>query len=200
MPFRPAVHGVQVKLLMTQNAVKMENVWNIDAGATVTPTILGLVNGVFDAWVTSDYAPNLSNSVKFDQLIATDISVANGAQDIIVPTTAQGGQPGAQAAGNAAFVASLRTASTGKNFRGRTYVPGLINSFVADAQHTSTLYAAAVNTAFTDLITLLNAAGYKLCVLSRFLNNVLRATAILTEVIAVITDTKIDSQQRRTAN
>ena len=200
MPFQAVPQGIQVRLLMEQNGVKMENVWNVDYGAPVTPIGLALVNGIFDAWITSDYSLISNTSLLYQQLIATDISVANGAQDIMVPTTANGAGAGTQAAGNAAFVASLRTLSTGRNFRGRTYVAGITQASLTDAQHVSTVYAASVNTRFINLLAALVAGGYKLCVLSRYLNNALRVTGLLTEIIAVITDTKIDSQQRRTAN
>lgn len=200
MAFQPVPQGIQVKLLMTQNGVRMENVWNVDYGAGVTVLGLFLVGGIFDAWVTSDYAPRLSNSINFDQIICTDISVANGSQDIRVPTTLTGAIGGAQSAGNAAFVVSLRTLHTGKNFRGRTYVPGIPQAQLTDAQHLAPAYVASMNTGFQNLIAALIVGGYKLCVLSRYLNLVLRVTGLLTEIISVITDTKVDSQQRRTAN
>lgn len=198
--FQAVPQGIQVKLLMNQNGVKMENVWNVDYGAPVTPVGLGLVGGIFDGWITSDYRPLMNTSVNFDQLICTDISVPNGAQDIRVPTSPTGTNAGVQSGGNVAFVASLRTLSTGRNFRGRTYVPGIPQTYLTDAQHVSAAYAGVVNGAFNNLLAALVAGGYKLCVLSRYLNTILRAVGLLTEVISVITDTKIDSQQRRTAN
>ena len=53
MPFQAVPQGIQVRLLMEQNGVKMENVWNVDYGAPVTPIGLALVNGIFDAWITA---------------------------------------------------------------------------------------------------------------------------------------------------
>lgn len=200
MPFQAVTHGIQVKLLMTQNGVRMENVWNVDYGAAVTPTGLFLVGNVFDTWVNTSYLLRIHNSIKFDQIICTDISVPNGAQDTRQPLATQGFAGGDAGAGNAAFVASLRTISTGRNFRGRTYMPGIPVTQFQDAQHTTVACAASVNTCFNDLLAALVAAGFKLCVLSRYLNNALRAVGLLTEVISIITDTKVDSQQRRTAN
>jgi len=189
-----------VRLLMSQNDVRMENVWNVDAGAGVTPVLLFNIGTVFDAWITSSYAPLCNSSIKFDQIICTDISVANGAQDIRIPTTTGGTNVGVQSGGNVAFVASLRTLHTGKNYRGRTYVPGVPQTYLTDAQHVSSAYAAVVNSAFQTLLTNLSTAGFALCVLSRYLNKILRTVGLLTEIISVVTDTKIDSQQRRTAN
>jgi hypothetical protein len=185
---------------MHQNGVNMENVWNVDAGAAVTPTLLASIGAIFDGWVTTNFSQVSHTSLKYDEIVVTDISVANGAQDIRVPTTTQGAGVGVESAGNAAFVASLRTLHTGKNFRGRTYVAGVPQSQLTDAQHVFPTYAANVNGQLMGLITLLVSGGFKLVVLSRYLNKALRVVAVLTEVISVITDTKIDSQQRRTAN
>jgi hypothetical protein len=200
MPFQAVPQGVQVRLLMSQNGVKMENVWNVDAGAAVTPTILTNITGAFDSWLTTNYSIVSNASLKYEQWVVTDISVANGAQVIFVPTTTNGASAATEAAGNAAFVASLRTAHTGRNFRGRTYVAGLNQASLTDAQHASAAFAAGVNNAFGVLLGNLLTLGYKLCVLSRFLNNALRAIGLLTEIVSIVTDTKIDSQQRRTAN
>lgn len=200
MVFQPAPHGVEVVLKMTQNGIPAVNVWNVDTGAAVTLSDLNALATLFDGWITSDYAPLIVASVNFDSLVVTDISVANGQQVIITPTTTTGGAGGTEQAANAAYVASLRTAFTGKSFRGRTYMPGLGTTMLVDAHNVSGAHAAAVNVAFVNLINLLITAGDTLVVLSRYAAGVLRVTALLTEIISVITDTKIDSQRRRTAN
>lgn len=200
MVFIPAPQGVEVVLKMTQNSVPIVNVWNVDVGHAVTHADLTGVFAVFDAWITSDYCNMIHNSVTFDQLVLTDISVANGEQIQEVPTTTAGALTGTAAAANASLVASLRTAKTGRSYRGRTYIPGLITSMFTDAQHINAGITVQANDVFVDLINALTTGGYKLVVLSRYLNKALRVVAVLTEVISIITDTKVDSQRRRTAN
>jgi len=200
MPLVLTPQCVEAKLVMSQGGVPIINRWYVDVGASPTPAILALVSAVIDGWITTDYASQISNTVAFEQIICTDFAVNNGAQDIAVPTTTTGAATGAPVAANAALVASLRTQQTGRNFRGRTYTPGMVAGHVTDAQHASVGHAAAVNTAFTNLVSLMVAAGYKLSVLSAYLNNALRAVGLLTEIVSIITNTKIDSQRRRTAN
>jgi hypothetical protein len=200
MPFISTPQAVEAKLIMSQNSVPLVNIWNFDVGHAVTLTDLTGVFAVVDAFVTAELRNLMHVSVSYDQIIVTDISVPNGQQIINTPTSPNGLNTGVAAGANVAFVASLRSAQTGRNFRGRSYMAGLTASVLADAQHTSTVYAAAVNTSFVNFINAAVTAGYKLCVLSRYLNRALRTVGLLTEIISVITDTKIDSQRRRTAN
>jgi hypothetical protein len=200
MPFIPTANAVEVKLISQQNSVPIVNVWNVNVSHPVTLSDLNATLAIFDAWLTSDYKTIIQPSVTFQQWILTDISVANGQQIISTPTAPNGTASGVQSAANAAFVASLRTAHTGRGFRGRTYVPGVPQAFVVDAQHMSTGYATSVNVVFVNLLNALIAGGSTLSVLSRYLNKALRIAGLLTDVISIVTDTKIDSQRRRTAN
>jgi hypothetical protein len=50
------------------------------------------------------------------------------------------------------------------------------------------------------LISAISGLGFKLVVLSRWLNKVLRVVALATEIVSVVVDNKIDSQRKRTAN
>lgn len=200
MPFLATPRGIEAKLIMSQNGVPVVNVWHVKAAGSVTTADLTSVLGQFDSWLTASYANIIQPSILFVEWVVTDISVAGGAQVTGTPGTANGQALGIQSAANAAFVASLRTGLSGRSNRGRTYVPGISQSVIVDAQHVSTTYATAVNASFVTLISALTLAGYKLCVLSKYLDKVLRAAGLLVEIVQIITDTKIDSQRRRTAN
>lgn len=200
MPFLATPNGIEVKLIMSQNGVPVVNVWHVENTTPITPSVLSSTLALFDGWLTTDYAGLIQPSVLFQEWIVTDISVAGGAQITGTPTAPNGTAAGVQSAGNAAFVASLRTGLSGRSNRGRTYVPGISVSAFVDAQHVTTVYAAAVNTAFANLVTILVAASQHLAVLSKFLGGVLRVAGLLIEITQIITDTKVDSQRRRTAN
>jgi len=140
-------------------------------------------------------------SYTLDNFTATDISVANGIQVILPAGVANAGtSTGAPAAANAAVCVSLRTNFTGRSFRGRTYFGGFANAILADPHSVSSGTAALYSGLMTDLIDALDAVGQVLCVLSTFAAGVRRVAGLLTEVLFVITDTKLDSQRRRTAN
>jgi hypothetical protein len=97
-------------------------------------------------------------------------------------------------------VISWRTGAIGRSFRGRTYIGGLDGAATITAQSVSTSFAGAIAAAASDLIDRLQTYGAALAVLSRYASKVLRVTGLLTEIISVLVDTKIDSQRRRTAN
>jgi hypothetical protein len=63
-----------------------------------------------------------------------------------------------------------------------------------------TVAAGTYATAFSALLSGLAAVGQTLVVVSRFADKVARVTALVTEIVALIVNTKIDSQRRRTAN
>lgn len=200
MTFIATPQTVEIALKMSQNGVPIVNVWHVDVGAAVTPTLVHTAILTIDAWISSDYKNIVSDTVGFDELVGTDVSVANGYQEVFAPTTLHGNVAGAATAANAAYVASLRTIHTGRNYRGRTYVPGIAASKLLDAQHVTASYLADVNSTFANLLAALVTAGMKLVVVSKWLDKVARVVGIATEVITIITDTKVDSQRRRTAN
>lgn len=200
MAFQAAPQCVEVVLKMNQNTIPAVNVWNVDVGATVTDGILASVRDLFDEWITDTFSPQISNTVALAELIVTDISVEGGHQVTMAPTTPTGAATGQSVPANVALVASFRTSRIGRAYRGRSYTTGLVVGHLADAHSATTTHADAVGAAFVTLIDALTDAGYKLVVLSRFLNKVQRVVAVATEIIQVITNVKLDSQRRRTAN
>lgn len=201
MPFIPTPRGVEVVVKATQNTIPVVNVYHVDVAGPVDDTNLQDVRNVFGTWMTGTLLPLLDSSYVLNEIVATDISVANGHQFSTSYTTGNaGGISGQPAAANAAVVISWRTASIGRSFRGRTYIGGLNNGILVSAQNIGTTYATSFAGAAQDLIDLLTTAGYILSVLSKFSNLVARAAGVLTEIISFVVDTKVDSQRRRTAN
>jgi len=67
-------------------------------------------------------------------------------------------------------------------------------------QNCTTAAVGQMPGSFHDFITALDALNMTLVVVSNFAAGVVRVVALATEILSVITDTKIDSQRRRTAN
>jgi len=200
MAFQAVPNGVKVEINAIQNGVPIVNVHHIKTPSTVSSADLDDILAAYDAWWTTQKGA-FHPSYVLQNFTATDISVANGIQTIFPYAGGSAGTAtGSPAAANAAVVASLRTNQTGRSFRGRHYFGGLVVPYFVDAQTINTTTAAGFAGSITGLIDLLNDVNMTLCVLSRYANKVLRTVGLLTEIISVIVDTKVDSQRRRTAN
>jgi len=193
-------NGIKVEWNMVQNGIPVVNrVFTTLGGSPVLGDLQDAITAAKDFY--DDFKGFQDPSCVLQSIIATDVSVANGIQEIVpYATTNVGTGSGGPAAANAAMCASLRTAFTGRSFRGRFYVGGLAQDVINDAQNFGTASVALLSTYFVDFITALQAIGQTLVVVSNYAANIERIIALATEIIAIITDTKIDSQRRRTAN
>lgn len=201
MTFIPAPRTIKVAIEAVQGGIPIVNVIHVQAAGTVTLADLVNAADTVAAWVTSDLTLYLHNSVTVQQIVATDVSVANGIQYVAVMSTGNVGQnSGTAAAANAALCVSFRTPFTGRSYRGRFYLGGMPTSFQADAHEVVTGVTTDINASFTDLKDALDALGLALVVVSKFALGVARLVAVVTEITTIITNTKIDSQRRRTAN
>lgn len=201
MAFQTVPNGIEIVMNATQNGVPIVNVFWSKTSGVVTTGALGDAADAVKGWWDTYIKPGMHPSYVLDTIVATDKSVANGSQVTRTYTTGNAGTAsGAAAAANAATVISWRTAHIGRSFRGRTYIGALTTGSFSDAQNVTSGFAGGMATAGAALITALGAVSQTLCVLSRYANLVLRVTGLLTEIIGVVVDTKVDSQRRRTAN
>lgn len=201
MAFQAVPNGIEVKFIGSQAGQPVINVFNVDNKAPVTLAALTAVAALFETWWRTSIRGGIATSYSLDQIIATDISVQNGIQHILVPASPRTGAVAtASAAANAALVVSWRTAQIGRSFRGRTYVGGLPQSAFVSANAFDPTYAAGFAVGGAALITALTSAGKALAVLSRYANGVLRVTGLLTEIVSVIVNLASDSSRKRLAN
>lgn len=201
MAFQTVPHGIETVFNAAQNGVPVVNVYWTVVGGTVTDTDLETAADTFHSWWTAEVQAGLHTSYVLNSIVSTDKSLEGGHQVTRTYTSGNtGALTGAAAAANAALVLSWRTSRIGRSYRGRTYIGGLASASLHDAQHVNTADATAFATAATALIAAIALAGQKLVVVSRYLEKALRVVALTTEIVAVIVDTVVDSQRRRTAN
>jgi len=201
MAFIPTPNGIQVKFVAAQNGIPVINVWHVKSESGTGGAALSDVAGLFLDWWRDFVRGGIHASYVLSQVIATDISVEDGEQFILnVATDNVGLITSAPTGAGVALVMSWRTAQIGRSFRGRTYIGGLPNAALVNAQTVDSTYAGGFLTAGVELIDTLAAAGYVLSVLSKVANGVARVAGLLTEIIAVIVNTKVDSQRKRNAN
>lgn len=201
MAFQAVPDGIEVVFAAVQNGVPVVNVYHVQDPATHDAARLGVIADAFHTWWVTYLKPGLSDSYVLGSITATNLTSSAGPQVVRNYTTGNTGDvAGAEAAGNAAAVISWRTASIGRSFRGRTYVGGLPESALANAQTLDSSLLTGFSAAGANIITVLDGLGAALAVLSRYAAGVLRVAGLLTEIVSVIVDSKVDSQRRRTAN
>lgn len=201
MTFQSVPDGVEVVFTAVQNGVPVVNVYNVQSTVTNDETRLQVIIDAFKDWWDASVAPIQNPSYVLQSIKATSLNSVGGPQVIQSYSTAnQGTNSGGEAAGNAAAVISWKTALIGRSFRGRTYIGALSEGEIASAQTLESATVTALVSAGTGLIDAMTAIGATLCVLSRVFNGLARVTGLLTEIISVVVDNKVDSMRRRTAN
>lgn len=201
MAFVPVPRVVKGVIEWSQNGVPIVNVFHVDVGHSPVVGDCVTFGLALVAWWEGTLSPNMHTSMIFQNVTCTDISVPNGVQDINTTTTVPNGtSTAAPLPGQAAAVVSQRTQFTGRSFRGRTYIGGLNQAYLTNAQTFTPAAVAAVAGWYTTLQGLLNAVSFTLGVVSTVTAGVARIVGIITEITAIVVDNKIDTQRRRSAN
>lgn len=199
MPFTPVPDTIQMELRhlldgqMVENTLYFRNnngAWGDQEAATFAQTI--------GAWYAGGPLDQLSQDLTLREVYITDLSSVSGFTVTVplVPPT-PGGVAEESMSNNVAVCVSFRTAFRGRSFRGRNYLAGIPIGAVLHNTLT-TGFVNAINDAYGDLQSIVNAVGVEWVVVSRYSGGVLRPTGIATPVqAAFLTDTTVDSQRRR---
>jgi hypothetical protein len=183
---------VQVEARFTLFGQQIENVYHV--GGLSSPATLAdmtTIAGIFNVAIGGNLMPEMSADLLFREVFVRDLSEAGGAEFTLATIPAQAGGSGTEAApSNAAFCVSLRTARGGRRYRGRKYFSGLPRTLIT-ADVVNTTLADQLVAFLTDLIEVINTAGFFLGIVSKVLETI-------TPVISASAfDLNIDSQRRR---
>lgn len=123
--------------------------WQISGGGINAVNLTTLVNAV-SAWAVGTLAPLLSDDWTLTRTVGVDLTTNTGVT-VEDGSTAAGGVSGEANPNNVAACVSLRTASRGRSYRGRNFVPGIPGGVVT----LNTLDTAFINdlvAAYTSLV------------------------------------------------
>ena len=201
MAFQSVPNGVQVKLVGQLGDQPCINVFNVDVGHEPTEVDVEDATVAVDEWFTTGPMLHLSRDYSLIKTVGTDLEHNPSIQHEVVHSPAVAGSLDTDGmAANSALVVSLRTGNIGRSYRGRSYLGGLPIDSQISVDAMDTTYAATISADYAGLITTLHTLGYALAVLSRVANGVARVAGLLTEVVLIITNTRIDTQRRRVNN
>lgn len=177
---------------------RVENVFDVEVPGGIDAAVIADTANEVGAWVLSDYLPLLSASLVFLNVEAKNLNIESGGVAVFnAPPGSVGGIVSPAEPGNVSFCVSLRTAASGRSFRGRKYVPGI----PANKRTENTIdsaWAADIVDAFNNLVSILNALDKFLVVVSRVADGIERTIGLATHVeTASVVDLFIDSQRRR---
>lgn len=185
MPFQPAPNIAQVQLFgRVDGQLTINNTaWEVSGGGITAVNLLDLATDV-NSWAITDLAPNLSEDWSYVGCRAFDLGNQYGAGVEVAGSTA-GGVSGEAAPNNVAACVSFGTGLRGRSFRGRNYIPGVPNSVIT-LNTLSDIFMSNIVGAFTSLIGAGTfSAGWQWVVLSRYIVNLPRDTAIGSPVLTV---------------
>ena len=199
MAFVPAPQIVQVEIRATLDSQQIENVIDVDALTAVTPEIVEDICNLVNVWAQGTYFDHLPVAVSLREVVATDLTVQNGAQFTIAPTGPfTGAINDAPMPNETTFCITHKSTSRGRSARGRSYVLGITKGDVND-NNFSGVRAGEFVSDFDALKTTLADAGYEWVVVSYRSNNAPRPGGPVYFAIATnsFTDLLIDSMRRR---
>lgn len=198
MPFVPVPDTMQVNVRFLLFNQLVENVYDVQADGGVDAVALVDCRDAMIDWVVGTLMPNLSHDIFFQGLEIQNLSIENGSViSYTAPSPVAGGKDSASEPGNVAFCVSLRTAASGRSFRGRKYMAG-IPVVHRTGNQVQAVWAADILNAMNDLITVLQAINQTLVVVSKIADGIERITGVATAVSGITySDLNIDSQRRR---
>lgn len=171
----------------------VENVWFVGSTGALDESSMLDVMSIFQTSYSSIMAP-LSEDFSINEIYMKYLGNLAGPEATLAITPAQtGGIATAAAPGNVAFCVSLRTALTGRRFRGRKYFSGLPNNQVV-ANALNVTVADAIVSAVQAMIVTLSGNGTPLAVVS------FTGLTVTNVTTALYTDLFVDSQRRRLTN
>lgn len=200
MAFIPVPNTVRAVIEYVCHGQPCANIvhWTKATPGTVTPAdVQTVATNVLNWWVGS-MAAHISTDVQIIQVVGTAIDVPSGAQFIAVPGTPHfGTAAGAAVPNNVSYAIKFTTGLSGRSYRGRFYVLGMLATTVTGNTISSASGAAFV-TAVAALGTDATAVSFVHTVVSLVNGGAPRVTGVATPITTYsFTDLVVDTQRRR---
>jgi hypothetical protein len=195
--FIPVPNAAQVSMRYLWAGQKVENVFGVRKLTSEAVWDTASIFTTFRNFWIEHLKLQLSAQISLTEIAfqPLDTEGTPGTLDTLV--TPIPGNNGASVPNNVAFVVTLRTGSTGRSYRGRSYVPGLPRDSVTDSRLQGTAPADIV-ACYNALIGDLTETGAHLAIISKYHNKLPRVTGVATDVtVATFVDNVTDSQRRR---
>lgn len=199
MPFVPAPNIIMVEARCTMDGQNVENRFMCHSPSAVDAAMVEDVAIAVWNWWENDYATVLTNQVTLREVVATDLTVADGVQFTYAPdTTTTGTFGGVPLPNEVSLCISLRTGNRGRSARGRYFQLQVPEDARLGANTITPTYAALAVGAGTALIAALDSLA-PLTIVSFISNNAPRpgGPVYFHVTSALIVDNVLDSMRSR---
>jgi len=205
---QPTWKGVFVEMVYRYEGEFVENgYWLVAAsGADPTPAELDALNVEFHNWRVANLRAWQSAAMVLQFVRSTShMALVGNAQSILTPVSNTAGVRAAQPLpGGTSVCVTLKTAKSGRRFRGRSYMTGLTADMIVSGNQVTAAAVNGFNAAYAALITQLVTNtrfryGVRSSVNTIFAVGISPTTATVEPITDIYTDNLVDSQRRRLA-
>jgi hypothetical protein len=159
------------------------------------------VEEVCAAWrdVVLDHLNLWHNQTTFIEVHGRDLSTDDGpVADISFDAGVTGSVSSGALPNNVSLAIQFRSGVAGRSNRGRNYLFGIAETYLADANHVTSVFANAVHTYYGDVGSAIVAAGFEWVIVSRYHDGAPRVSGQVLPINSHgFADFTIDSQRRR---
>lgn len=198
MAFQTVPNTVSVEIRYSLWGKPIENVLHFRYTGAYTGADLDALANAIDAWAENDWMPLMPSSVVYRE---TFIRGLTGATDLFSTDSTNSNTAGDLDQGspnNVSKALKLGTGNTGRNARGRIFVPAVPQSMAIQDNYVKQEWIDDLLAAIDTLIALADALGWTMVVVSRFLDGVKRAVGVVYPITTVsVTNLTTDSMRGR---
>lgn len=188
-------NAVQIEVRATVDGQLAELVFHVKVPTAIILGTLQQLATLVVNWVLSEMLPLHCQNVFFTDVHLVDVSQPNGVE-FTHTVNAAGTDTSVPRSNNAALCVTLRTAQSGRSFRGRKYMFGLTRLNGTAVSWAAGTVVGALG-AWESLYDQLQTNNTPLAVRSTHANKAPRARGVLTLVETITADSSVDSQRRR---
>lgn len=189
---------VKVTLVFARDVRQSVNTFHVSKATPWLISEMSALRSVISAWYSASYKGILPTSVSLTQIQIRKLDPSDPlALDFNVTPAEAGTRGGGAEAANVSVTMSERTNFAGRAYRGRMYVPGVIQTDIASNDTILSGLSAGLAAAISTLISQLIAANFNLAVWHRPLLIAKPLDNTFTNVVAYVIENILDSQRRR---
>jgi len=181
IPFPTGVVGAIFKFTSAGIPAQVTLGFKLNSGAA-TAVDGAALGAILTSWWSSDLSANLTATVTLDEVTVNDLTSSSGWQANVI-SGVSGSVSGTQVPNNVAIVVTLQTASRGRSFRGRNYLPGGSRNNQLNSTEWNSSIITAMDTSYNNMAGLIIAGGWTNVVLSRQHNGVVLSTGVATTIV-----------------